>query len=592
MTSPSNVSRETFQQFLASAFAVQQSQISRQCLSDIMDLQRSIASGKLDLDGAMNHVVASARDIANASGVAIALLKGDRLTYRAGTGTSAALVGRHVTASLTGSARTDANREILRVEDAQTDRRVVASICRQFDAHALLILPIYHEGAVAGVFQILFSAAHAFQEDEVCTFRLMAEQIEAALHHVAEIEREQTLASRPNFSSSRYDFSVPQATIAPQPAPQPASFNAAQEISDADLDDEIAATPAFGMLPENEHSLYARCGAVFAAMAELPGFRHSFLLASAIKQRAQTISWPKRAPNTTPTAPRTSPTFARAALLAGSVRQRAHSFVQSDRWRKPAPRAAKGLRTAFDRSALLAATFAQSTTQRAKNISWPDRLRLPVSAPAMRSWLNRTWTNRPRLNRSWVSRLSINRSSVNRLSINPSWLNRSNIRSWFDRQTINAGRIVQRTKGFSVPARWRTLALPAVAGVLVLSFAELIAYGHRSMTQPIESSALSKSAPADSQAPVPKPLPATGSPALQTAATPAKDVKRPALKRVRVSANEVDYIADDVTIRTFDSDKPTIKRARASDGRVAHIGNDVTVRYFTPTPTPTRAAAR
>jgi transcriptional regulator with GAF, ATPase, and Fis domain len=171
MNTPSSVSRETFQQFLASAFAVQQSRISRQCLSDIMDLQRSIASGKLDLDGAMGRIVESARNVASASGVAIALLKRDQLFYRAGSGTSAAYIGRHMTASLTVSANTNTNREILRVEDARTDSRIEAAICRQFDANSLLILPIYQDRALAGVLQVLFREAHAFQEHEVSTYR-------------------------------------------------------------------------------------------------------------------------------------------------------------------------------------------------------------------------------------------------------------------------------------------------------------------------------------------------------------------------------------------------------------------------------------
>src|ERR1700722_7376680 len=187
MNTPSSVSRETFQQFLASAFAVQQSRISRECLSDIMDLQRSIASGKPDLDGAM---------------VAIALLKRDQLFHRAGSGTSAAYIGRHMTASLTVSANTNTNREILRVEDARTDSRIEAAICRQFDANSLLILPIYQDRALAGVLQVLFREAHAFQEHEVSTYRLMGEQIEAAISQVAKLEEDEACAAQTSALSN------------------------------------------------------------------------------------------------------------------------------------------------------------------------------------------------------------------------------------------------------------------------------------------------------------------------------------------------------------------------------------------------------
>src|SRR5216110_326537 len=156
MNDDSNIDLQTFQQLLASAYAVQESQLNRQSLSAILDVQRSIASGKLDLDAAMLSIVSSARDVARASGVAIGLLKGDRITYCAGSGTSAGLVGQHVIASLTVSSCTKTSREILRVENAQRDTRIEADICRQFGANALLILPIYVDRVVAGIMEIRF----------------------------------------------------------------------------------------------------------------------------------------------------------------------------------------------------------------------------------------------------------------------------------------------------------------------------------------------------------------------------------------------------------------------------------------------------
>src|ERR1700680_4923836 len=175
MNIPSSFDRETLQQFLANAFAVQESRINTQSLSVLFRSQRAVASGKLTLDGAMRHVVESARNVADATGVAIALVEGDHLTYRAGSGSSAVCVGWRVTASLTVAADTRTNREILRVENAQTDRRIEADICRQFGANSLLMLPIYLDGAVAGVLDILFSEPHVFQDREVSTYRLLVE---------------------------------------------------------------------------------------------------------------------------------------------------------------------------------------------------------------------------------------------------------------------------------------------------------------------------------------------------------------------------------------------------------------------------------
>lgn len=146
-------------------------------------------NGDLDLDGAMRCLVDSARNAANATGVAVALLKGGQLIYRAGSGSASTYVGRQVAASLTVSADIERRREILRVEDAETDTRIEAAICRQFGAQALLILPIYDVRGLAGVLEVLFSEAHAFLHGEVRTYQLIARQIEAAILQAQPLEQ-------------------------------------------------------------------------------------------------------------------------------------------------------------------------------------------------------------------------------------------------------------------------------------------------------------------------------------------------------------------------------------------------------------------
>jgi putative methionine-R-sulfoxide reductase with GAF domain len=273
MNSQSTLDRETFQRLLASAFAVQESQIDRESLSAILAVQRSVASGKLDLGGAMHSVVESARTVANASGVAIGLLRGHQLTYQAGSGTSAACVGQHVTASLTVSATPKSGREILRVENAQADNRIEADICRQFGASALLILPIYHERAVAGVLDIRFGEPHSFQDREVRTYQLMAEQIEAAISQSAQLEQKNQLAA---------DLPIPlEVPLLPEA-----------------LDDQLPDAPRFWMGESSVPSLFERCAeryaSALATVRKLPSFKQSATFAITILQRAKKHA-PKRA---------------------------------------------------------------------------------------------------------------------------------------------------------------------------------------------------------------------------------------------------------------------------------------------------------
>jgi putative methionine-R-sulfoxide reductase with GAF domain len=503
---------------LANAFAVQESHIAPQSLADIMEVQRSIARGKLDLDSAMRHIVESARNVANATGVAIGLLNGGRLTYRAGTGSAGAYIGEQVTASLTVSANTRTSREILRVENASTDTRIEADICRQFGANALLILPIYRNQALAGVLDILFSEAHVFQESEVRTYRLMAEQIEAAILQATPQERVENVSAE-----------LPTTADPLEPIPP--------------VMDDIVPPPDFLMLPENEHSLYARCGAVLVAITELPFFRQSVSLATTITQRAKALHWPHRQRIATAAAPKdSSAVFKRSALFVTTFTQRAKNLTWPDRWRNWPTVASRQLSSASKRSA----AFARTCAQGAKTLAWPNRWRNSTGAAARR------------------------------------------VSSAFTRSALL---VTQRAKNVPWPNRRRSLGLAAVAAILAVT--ALFAYRGRGPAQSLESSTLSNSNTVDQQAQLPKPQPGKDASALQPGSVPAKEANQPVttLKRVRVGPHEVEYIGQDVTVRIFEDKRP-IKRTRMPAGRVSHYGDDVTVRYFTPLPVTTKTASR
>jgi hypothetical protein len=268
MNNSSLLGRESFQQLLASAFAVQESQIDSQSLSAIVEIRRLITKGDLDVDGAMLRIVDSARNVANATGVAIALLKGDQLVYQAASGSAATYLGRRVTASLTVSAE---RREILRVENAQTDTRIEAAICRQFGAKSLLILPIYHNRAVAGVLELLYGEAHAFQDREVRTYRLMAELIGEAISRTAQIEEKKSRTTELP--------TIPRAI--------------AQILRQAEnLPNEGGPMPD----PTDEDSIYQPCRAAVAGVGKQSVLRQSAVLATVI-QRAKRVPWHKRRGN-------------------------------------------------------------------------------------------------------------------------------------------------------------------------------------------------------------------------------------------------------------------------------------------------------
>jgi hypothetical protein len=174
LSSNPTLDRESFQKLLASAFAVQASGMKSESLAAILELQKSIRMGHLDVDGAAHLIVEWARSVANASGVAMGRLKGDQLIYTAGSGSAAAYIGRRVMATFSTSAPNEEHSEILRVEDTTTDGRIEAAVSRQFGVKSLLILPIYRGRFVAGVLQVLFNKAHSFQNQEVRTYWILS----------------------------------------------------------------------------------------------------------------------------------------------------------------------------------------------------------------------------------------------------------------------------------------------------------------------------------------------------------------------------------------------------------------------------------
>src|SRR3979411_1107140 len=237
----STLDRESFQKFLANAYAVQQSQVDSQSLSAIVEIQRLITTGDLAVDEALHLIVDRTQNVANATGVAIGLLKGDQLVYRAGSGSAATYTGRSMTARLIVSADSKANCEILRVENAETDARIEAAICRQFGAVSLLILLLCHDHAVAGVLEIFFEEAHVFQDSEVRAYRLMAGLVGEAISHAAQLEKK--------LEQAQVEQAQNETVTAKVPTPQPAS-------------------------DEGQHEIYAPHGRVTIA-SEYPVFEHS-----------------------------------------------------------------------------------------------------------------------------------------------------------------------------------------------------------------------------------------------------------------------------------------------------------------------------
>ena len=216
-----------------------------QSRSAMVEVRRLIMANELDVNGAMHLIADRARNVANAAGVAIGLLKGNQLVYRAGSGSAATYIGRQVTATLSVSAKSGPSHEILRVVDADTDTGIGGAICRQFGAKSLLLLPIYNDRALAGVLEIFFSEVHRFQDREVCTYRLMAWLVGEAMSHAVLLQQKEARAAELSTTAQAIEH----------------------------VTARVHNFPKNSRWPTNEYAICPSCGAAIAESKKLPSPR-------------------------------------------------------------------------------------------------------------------------------------------------------------------------------------------------------------------------------------------------------------------------------------------------------------------------------
>jgi hypothetical protein len=164
--------------------------MNKQSLSALIELQKEIAKDELRFEKTLGLIADRARIVADATGIAIGLLMGNQLVYHAGSGSGTQYIGQRVTAVLSMSAYTGPRKEILRVANAESDSRIEAAICRERNAKALLMMPIYRDSFVAGVLEVLFSDPHTFGDREMRTYRMMANLVEGAMAHDRQLSQE------------------------------------------------------------------------------------------------------------------------------------------------------------------------------------------------------------------------------------------------------------------------------------------------------------------------------------------------------------------------------------------------------------------
>jgi hypothetical protein len=180
---------ETFQQLLEAAHVLQAQKtfevVSRprpdptEALAEIVETQEFLRSQPSDLQAAANVVVERLQKITHATGVAVAVVRENRLEYCAATGDAAGLTGTSLPMDSSLSADGKLSTEFSRAHE---------------DKHSIA-LPLNHEGSITGLLEIRFADAASVEAPEMRSCQLMAGLMTEAIAREADKEWRQTLAA-------------------------------------------------------------------------------------------------------------------------------------------------------------------------------------------------------------------------------------------------------------------------------------------------------------------------------------------------------------------------------------------------------------
>jgi hypothetical protein len=138
-----------------------------------------------DLDAALQLLAERAQYITGASGVAIALRRGDHndMLCRASSGINAPELGALLSTEYGLSGESVRTRQLLRCDDAERDPRVNRDVCRDLGIASVVVMPIVAADRVLGIFELLSGKPRAFDERDLSALSRLAEMVETAVLH-------------------------------------------------------------------------------------------------------------------------------------------------------------------------------------------------------------------------------------------------------------------------------------------------------------------------------------------------------------------------------------------------------------------------
>jgi len=152
-------------------------------------------AGEIDLEPGISIIAEKAQTLTGATGAAIALRRGNEIVCRARTGRTAPDVGVRLQTDSGLSAECVRSGEVLLCHDAESNPRADWASCRRMGVRSILVAPLRHFQRTLGVFEVLSSTPHAFDDNDVATMQFLAGMMVATISRLSSLQPDTPLVS-------------------------------------------------------------------------------------------------------------------------------------------------------------------------------------------------------------------------------------------------------------------------------------------------------------------------------------------------------------------------------------------------------------
>jgi putative methionine-R-sulfoxide reductase with GAF domain len=147
-----------------------------------------INAGEIDLEPGISIIAEKAQTLTGATGAAIALRRGNEIVCRARTGRTAPDIGVRLQTDSGLSAECVRTGEVLLCNDAESNPRVDWASCRRMGVRSILVAPLCHFRRTLGVFEVLSSTPHAFDNNDVATMQFLSGMMVATISRLSSLQ--------------------------------------------------------------------------------------------------------------------------------------------------------------------------------------------------------------------------------------------------------------------------------------------------------------------------------------------------------------------------------------------------------------------